>query len=90
MSVATEVWLGRLTGTQLRQPRAQLIDLFVAAQTGHGGGQLVAGALQFAAALVGRSRGREVNHISGLQRRSQFFLCRGVFRLDIECRSRRE
>ena len=84
MSRHAEVGLGRLLGAQLRQPRPQFVDVFVAAQAGHGGAQLVAAALQFAAALVGGPCRREVGDAGRGQRGGQFLLCRSVFGLDVE------
>ena len=54
-----------LARPQLREPRAQLVDLFVAAQAGQGGAQLVAAALQFAAMLIGGPSDSEVSHPTG-------------------------
>ena len=64
-----------------------MADVFVAAQAGQGGAQLVAIALQFAAALVGASGGGKVSGIGSGQRGSQFLLCRSIFSVHIECGS---
>lgn len=76
--------LGRVLGPQLRQARAHLVDLLVAAQTGQRGAELIAGAHQLAAPLVGRARGGEIGHLGGGQRRRHFLLCRSMFRVDIQ------
>ena len=69
---------------QFRQPGAQLLDVVVAAQSGQGRGELVAGALQFAATLIGLPRRGQIGDLCRCQRGSQLLLRRSVLRLNVE------
>ena len=57
--------VGLLSGTQLNQFGAQVLDLVVTAQADQGCGQLIAAALQLAPALIGKPRRCHVRDLRG-------------------------
>ena len=69
---------------QFGQPRAQLLDVLVAGQSGQRRGELVAGTLQFAAPPVGLPSRGHVTDLRRCQGRGQLLVRRSVLRLNLE------